>query len=150
MRVKTFATVTGPYAQDHCLAFGSRFSSFRRRCDDDLFDDLLRHLNFLDLGCALYDVRRYDEALVVFERMRRCAAASKLALSEAMALIWKGHMLDLLGRREEAVRCYGQAAEMGVTDQCMHGQYGLRYSPSPYARERMSRPFERVDNRMTD
>jgi hypothetical protein len=28
----------------------------------------------------------------------------------------------------------------------MHGQYGLKYKPSLYARERMKTPFKRLEN----
>jgi len=28
----------------------------------------------------------------------------------------------------------------------MHGQYGMRYELSPYARERLKTPFQRVEN----
>jgi len=59
-------------------------------------------------------------------------------------------MLDLLGRRDEAVSRYGQASEMNLDDSWMHGQYGLEYSLSPYAKERMNEPFQRIDNRTTD
>jgi hypothetical protein len=59
-------------------------------------------------------------------------------------------MLDLLGRREEAVSRYGQAAEMNLEDTWMHGQYGLKYEISPYAKERMAEPFLRIDNSTTD
>lgn len=101
-------------------------------------------------GFALYDVANYEEALFVFERMQWEAKEQKEQSLEAIALIWQGHMLDLLGRRDEAIRRYGQAAEMNLTDTQMHDQYGLRYEISPYAKERMAEPFQRIDNRTTD
>jgi hypothetical protein len=43
-----------------------------------------------------------------------------------------------------------QAAEMNLDDTWMHGQYDMKYSLSPYARERMKEPFQCIDNRTTD
>jgi hypothetical protein len=39
---------------------------------------------------------------------------------------------------------------MNLEDTWMHGQYDMRYSLSPYARERMQEPFKRIDNRNPD
>ncbi len=113
----------------------------------EIFDNLT---SFMRTGFALYDVENYEEALFVFERMQAAAAEKKEKPHEAMALIWQGHMLDLLGRREDALKRYGQAADMNCEDIWMHGQYDLRYSLSPYARERMKEPFNRIDNRDPD
>jgi proline iminopeptidase len=113
----------------------------------EMFDQIR---SFLRIGFALYDVENYEEALFVFERMQWVASEEKEQTYEAVALIWQGHMLDLLGRRDEAVSRYGQAAEMNLEDTWMHGQYDMKYSLSPYARERMKEPFQRIDNRTTD
>ncbi|MGB3861058.1 MAG: alpha/beta hydrolase, partial [Candidatus Aminicenantaceae bacterium] len=106
--------------------------------------------SYLRTGFALYDMENYEEALFVFERMQWVAVEKKEKTYETVALIWQGHMLDLLRRRDEAVSRYGQAAEMNLEDTWMHGQYELRYSLSPYAKERMKEPFQRIDNRTTD
>ncbi len=106
--------------------------------------------SYLRTGFALYDVENYVEALFVFERMQWEAGEKKEKRYEAVALIWQGHMLDLLGRRDEAVNRYGQAAGMNLSDTQMHGQYGLKYEISPYAKERMTEPFRRIDNSSTD
>ena len=55
-------------------------------------------------------------------------------------------MLDLLGRRLQAMEHYQQAADMNLKDSWTHSQYGLQYELSAYARERMERPFIRVEN----
>jgi proline iminopeptidase len=113
----------------------------------EMFEELR---SYMRTGFALYDVENYEEALFVFERMQWVAVEKKEKTYEAVALIWQGHMLDLLGRREEAVSRYGQAAEMNLEDTWMHGQYGLKYEISPYAKERMAEPFLRIDNSTTD
>lgn len=106
--------------------------------------------SYMRTGFALYDVENYEEALFVFERMQWEAKEQKEQSYEAIALIWQGHMLDLLGRRDEAISRYSQAAAMNITDTQMHGQYGLKYEISPYAKERMAEPFQRIDNSTTD
>ena len=63
-----------------------------------------------------------------------------------MALIWQGHMLDLLGKREQAISKYEQVANMNITEQWSHSQFGLRYKVSPYAQERIQKPFQRLEN----
>jgi len=106
--------------------------------------------SYLRIGFALYDVENYEEALFVFERMQWLAAKQKENTYEAVAWIWQGHMLDLLGRRDKAVSRYGLVAEMNLDDTWMHSQYDMNYSLSPYARERMKEHFHRIDNRSTD
>jgi proline iminopeptidase len=101
---------------------------------------------FMRIGFALYDVEQYEEALYVFGRMQRAAVEEKRSAHEAFALIWQGHMCDLLGKRQEAVIHYRRAAEMNIDDTWMHSQYGLNYSLSPYAKERIQSPFQRLDN----
>ena len=103
--------------------------------------------SLLRIGFALYDVEQYEDARVVFERMGGVAVETSDRSREALALIWQGHMLDLLGRRNEAIQMYRRAADMDLEDTQRHDQYGLQYSLSPYARERMESPFQRVTNR---
>jgi tetratricopeptide (TPR) repeat protein len=102
--------------------------------------------SFLKTAFALYDVGRYQDALEVFQRMSSVTENNNMY--EAISLVWQGNMLDLLGRRDEAVAAYSSAADLNVTDQIRHDQFGLAYSPSEYARERMQEPFTRVDNQM--
>ena len=89
-----------------------------------------------------------DDALGVFERIvARFGGDPRM---KAYGLIWQGHMLDLLGKRAEAVSRYRQAAALNVTDSLMHGQYGMKYELSPYARERVKVPFTRIENTSID
>ena len=106
--------------------------------------------SFLQVGFALYDVGNYREALIVFERMRDFARKRPNRGDETMALIWQGQMLDLIGKRGEAVECYKRAADMNITGSYQHDQFGLKYSLSPYAAERIKEPFHRIENRQKD
>jgi proline iminopeptidase len=106
--------------------------------------------SYLRIGFALYDVEDYEEALYVFERMQKEAELQGKENHVGIALIWQGHMLDLMGNRDKAIHRYKKAAEMNLSDTWMHSQYRLKYSISPYARERMTEPFKRIENRTMD
>ena len=103
--------------------------------------------DFMKIGFALYDLEDYEEGLFVFQRMRAAAREAERVEYEAMALVWQGHMLDLLGRRAEAIPLYQEAADMDVRESWQHSQFGIEYVLSPYAAERVSTPFQRVENR---
>lgn len=100
---------------------------------------------FLKTGFALYDAKRYEDALDAFKKMAEMAGHGKV--DHAMALVWQGHMLDLLGRRDEAVGVYKKAADLNVDGVIQHDQYGIKYNLSTYPKERMKEPFTRVENR---
>lgn len=100
------------------------------------------------IGFALYDAARYEDALAVFEKIE--TGAGDNSNRRAAALIWQGHMLDLLGRRSEAIVRYSQVAGMGLTAQKVYAQYGLSVKLSPYAQERTATPFVRVENSSDD
>ena len=102
---------------------------------------------YLRLGFALYDVERYEEALAVFVRFQAWGQEQGEASLTALASIWQGHMLDLLGRRSEAIAVYQYVVDLDIDDSWSHGQYGLRYTLSPYAAERLKTPFQRIENR---
>jgi tetratricopeptide (TPR) repeat protein len=102
--------------------------------------------DFLRTGFGLYDLENYQEALFVFERMQAFAEARKELDYKALSLIWQGHMLDLLGKRNQAVFRYRQVKEMNIGKSWTHAQYGLQYQLSPYAAERLKTPFTRKEN----
>ncbi len=95
----------------------------------------------LRLGFALYDARRNAEALAVFERMEKCGGA------DGVALVWQGHILDLLEKRQEALSAYAKAA--ALDPEVRHDQYGIVLTRQ-YAQERMKTPFVRVENHSED
>ena len=66
--------------------------------------------------------------------------------SWAVSLIWQGHMLDLLDKREEAIVIYKKAVDLNVNAEIRHSQFGMNYSPSNYAFKRIKEPFKRVEN----
>ena len=94
-----------------------------------------------------YDLEDYEEALLVFRHMQEIAQGTDSREYHAMALIWQGHMLDLLERRQEAIALYQLAVEMNVNESWQHSQFGMEYVLSPYAAERIKEPFRRIENR---
>jgi tetratricopeptide (TPR) repeat protein len=109
-------------------------------------DEITGTSELLRVGFALYDAEREDEALAAFVRMEQAARDRSGASSRAVALLWQGHMLDLLGRRDEAVARYRAVIDLNVTGGMQHGQYDLSYEFAPYAAERVERPFQRLAN----
>jgi hypothetical protein len=69
---------------------------------------------------------------------------------ELNALIWQGHVLDLLGRRDEAVACYRQVADRNSDESFSFDQYVLTFKASPYAKQRLAHPFIYLPNKTGD
>ncbi|MBN2309994.1 MAG: alpha/beta fold hydrolase [Candidatus Hydrogenedentes bacterium] len=110
--------------------------------------DWLRQLDdpgaLIRLGFALYDAADYAAALPVFKKAAVCAPFG--STQYAIATIWQGHMLDLLGERDQAIAAYNKAAATGITHTIGHDQYALTYSPVEYAAQRLQTPFTRIEN----
>jgi proline iminopeptidase len=94
----------------------------------------------LRLGFALYDTKHYSDALEVFRRLEKVG-------DQGVALVWQGHMLDLLDRRTEAVAAYQQAltADLGTR----HDHYGIVLSKA-YVEQRIKTLFSPLRNQWAD
>jgi len=106
------------------------------------------------LGLALYDAKRYEEALIAFEKMATSENVSRpnpdgALWDRAHALLWQGHMLDLLDRRSEAVAKYREVAAMEGSGRLYDRRYGLDSAITPYAKERIETPFVRIESQDT-
>ena len=113
-------------------------------------DEWLEQISWPDelsrVGFALYDDRRFDDALVAFSKLEQLAIDEPSQTTGAMALIWQGHILDIMNQRNEAVARYKQVAAMNLGDGKKHDQYGMAYDFSAYAEERMQTPFAYIEN----
>jgi tRNA A-37 threonylcarbamoyl transferase component Bud32/tetratricopeptide (TPR) repeat protein len=89
------------------------------------------------LGMALYDTQRFEEALKVFCRLEQVG-------DQGEALVWQGHMLDLLGQRTQAVEAYRKALAAGV--ETRHDQYRLVLNKA-YVERRLATPFTWLENK---
>jgi tetratricopeptide (TPR) repeat protein len=90
---------------------------------------------WVKLGLLLYDGRYYPEALEVTTRLT--GTDYRFA-----ALVWQGHLLDLLGRRAEAVASYQEALKVPGSPSMKHSQYNLVIDKQ-WVEERLKTPFER-------
>lgn len=110
-----------------------------------------RDWNFLlKVGLAHYEVKNYTEALYVFEKAAQYAENKQNLEYKALALVWQGQMLDLLGRRAEAIKLYQEVSDLNINEVWEFGQYGLKIELSAYAKEKMTKPFVRVENGRKD
>jgi tetratricopeptide (TPR) repeat protein len=75
------------------------------------------------LGLLLFDGGSYPESLEAF---RKCRGLSESKGDLFGALVWMGHLNDLLGKRDEAVACYAEALKNDTGRTMQHDQYQLR------------------------
>ena len=92
------------------------------------------------LALTLYDGEFYDEALDAFEHAAKMADPG--ALWAFTALVWQGHVLDIMERREEAVERYEKALDHNAGDGMRHDQYHMKVDRA-WALERIEKPFVR-------
>ncbi len=97
--------------------------------------------NWFKLGLTLYDGEFYDEAFEAFKRTQELGDEPFYVFA---ALVWQGHVLDLLGRREEALKFYQKAMEIEFKGEIRHGQYGMVLNEE-WVEERLKSAFQRVD-----
>ncbi len=109
-------------------------------------DELEGTRELLRLAFALYDEERYEEALRAFVKLEETSGGSGDQNRQVVAIIWQGQMLDLLGRRQEAIARYQHVVDMNPEGGMRHDQYGMSYQFGPYAAERLRAPFQRVEN----
>jgi tetratricopeptide (TPR) repeat protein len=91
------------------------------------------------LGLTLYDGDYYNEALEAFKRAEEL---SNEPLDAFASVVWQGHVLDLLGKRVEALEFYRRAKEMRVELKMQHDQYRMIINRE-WVDERLKNPFQR-------
>lgn len=94
---------------------------------------------WLKLGLALYDGASYAEALDAFARLESASSESALRFT---SLVWQGHLLDLTGRRADAVAKYRAALAIEGNPTMRHDQYGMVINKK-WVEERLETPFKR-------
>jgi tetratricopeptide (TPR) repeat protein len=87
------------------------------------------------LALMLYDALYYQESFEVMTQLEK--ADWRFA-----ALVWQGHLLDLLGHRSEAVTRYEEALKMPGSPNMQHSQYNMTINKQ-WVEERLKTPFER-------
>ena len=92
------------------------------------------------LGLTLYDGKYYQEALDAFSKLP--TMPNDDATRTFAAVVWQGHLFDLLGQRDKAVGCYQKALEMPEVDEMRHDQYHMRLNRQ-WVQTRLKEPFRR-------
>ena len=87
------------------------------------------------LGLMLYDGRYYPQALDIMKQLE--TGDFRFA-----ALVWQGHLLDLLGRRAEAVARYQEALKVPGSPRMQHDQYHMTIDKQ-WVERRLKTPFSR-------
>ncbi|MEM2885158.1 MAG: tetratricopeptide repeat protein [Thermoproteota archaeon] len=93
------------------------------------------------LGLCLYEEKDYAGAIEAFQK------ASELETGKARkawSKIWTGHVLDLEGRRSEAIACYKEAASLGSTERVRFDRYGIDADATSWVAKRLESPYARV------
>ena len=92
------------------------------------------------LGMTLYDGKHYTESLKAF------GCATEKSQNDPTvhfgALVWQGHVLDLLQRRDEALQLYKKALAVEGHGDMRNDQYGININRA-WVEERLRTPFER-------
>ena len=93
------------------------------------------------LGLALYDGKHYSEALEAFDEAVKLQKDKPSRFAYAR-IVWQGHILDLLGRRNEAIERYKEGLKRYSGDRVQHDQWGI-WIDRKWIEERLKTPFDR-------
>ncbi len=96
--------------------------------------------SWFKLGMLLYDGFYYNEALDAFQNTS--AASADSSNTRFGSLVWQGHILDILGRRGEAVEKYRAALVIDADQAMRHSQYDMLIDRR-WVKERLKTPFQR-------
>mgnify|MGYP001062554886 CR=1 FL=1 len=94
---------------------------------------------WIKLGLSLYDGAYHAEALDAFVRLQSATADPTLRFT---SLVWQGHLLDLAGRRADAIAKYRAALAIEGNPTMRHDQYGMVINKK-WVEERLETPFKR-------
>jgi proline iminopeptidase len=104
----------------------------------------------LRLGFAYYDGKAFAPALECFYKLETLAQQRKDSATELLAVLWEGHLLDLLNRRQEALCCYQRVKDAGKSFRFSSDQYGLHFNSVDYPGTRLKEPFTFHPNQIQD
>ncbi len=93
------------------------------------------------LGLVLFDSGYYRESLASFETV---TSIGKSGLNAFAAMVWQGHLNDLLGNRELALERYREALKLDTGSSMQHGQYHMVIDRE-WIESHLKTPFSRED-----
>jgi tetratricopeptide (TPR) repeat protein len=97
--------------------------------------------SWIKLALVLYD-GKYDEQALEMAREYQVQAKGN-SLRIFLALSVQGLLLDLLGQRQEAIKCYSEALETDAKAEIALVPYGIEVLNRQWVRERLKEPFRR-------
>lgn len=92
-------------------------------------------------GLTLFDGGYLDES---FEAFHEVVASPPSELYHFSSLVWMGHLKDLKGEREEALKHYGEALKHDTGRSMTHSQYGMSLDRK-WVEKRLKEPFSLAD-----
>lgn len=90
------------------------------------------------LGLTLFDGGYYRES---FDAFKKAIELNLPNLRHFVSLVWMGHLQDLLGNREEALKYYREALKHDTGGTMRHDQWGMQINRQ-WVEERLKTPFK--------
>jgi len=94
--------------------------------------------SWFKLGLTLFDGGYYKESFNAFEKLLELNPPQ---LRHFAALVWMGHLHDLFGNREEALKYYNEALKRDTGGTMQHDQLGMKINRQ-WVEERLKTPFK--------
>jgi tetratricopeptide (TPR) repeat protein len=90
---------------------------------------------------ALYSTGDYEKGLSAFDHYMDSCGGINTAEGRT-GLVWKGQLYDLMGKRDDAIKCYKKTLELGGPSGVRHDQFGIVMSKE-YVQSLIEKPFEK-------
>lgn len=97
-------------------------------------------LSWFKLGLILFDGVYYEESFDAFQWINELNPPE---IPHFAALVWMGHLKDLMDNREEALKYYKEALKYDTGDTIFHNQIGMKINRQ-WVEERIKTPFIRM------
>ena len=119
---------------------GGQSAEALRLVQMEAMEEVTNPVLWLKLGMILLEGQYLTESLQALQTGLECEESAPSSLGFVF-LAWQGHLLDLLGERDEALKCYQQA--LGVIPPeayIRHDQYGICIDED-WLEQRLATPF---------
>jgi tetratricopeptide (TPR) repeat protein len=97
--------------------------------------------SWFKLAMTLYDGKYYEQALKAAREAQVQAKGDSLRVFVALSV--QGLLLDLLGQRDEALKCYNEALKESAKPEIALVPYGIEMLNRQWVQERLKEPFRR-------
>ncbi len=97
--------------------------------------------SWFKLALTLYDGKYYEQALKAAKEAQVQAKGDSMQVF--VALTFQGLLLDLLGQRDEALKCYNEAMKKSVKPEITLVPYGITLLNREWVQKQLKEPFRR-------